>query len=627
MGFKKGLEKTAIPAALILGAVAVGAKKVIGSASDLNEAMSAVNVTFGDSADQVQHWSKSTDDAFSRVEFLSAAKTFAGFGKAADLTGDQLNDFSKDLIDAAGDMASFHNVPVAQVLDDLRSGLTGEVEPLRKYNILLNEAALNETAYAEGIAKRGHELTDQQKVLARQAFILQNLGAANNDYARTADGAANTERRLAANQEDTAASIGEGLMPAYQALLGVLEAVTGVMAEHTTAVTVGTLAITGLAAALLTANAALKVYNSQLLAGARARAIMLGIARFAGPVGLVAVGVLALGQGLKALGIQAKDAAGTFESVADAARDMDAALDNVQNTTKDLRRANLDNQAAILAVKAAHQTYTQTLKEEGKNALATKEAHNAYRQAQERQIDTQIRVNEATVRHNQSLVAQRKSIQEAKGQTAALTKGLDDARRRMIAATEVAGDYGSETEKNIARQEAMKATVDEAKDSLRNQIEAFHGNTTAAGQAAQRVLDYINQTNEIPDKKTTDILLHNMDHSLDQVEQLRLGISRIKTVNIIDFFIRTHGSAPGTTPTGIPRATGGPVSRARSYLVGERGPELFVPSSSGSIVPNHALGAPGRGTVAILEGDRQFVAWFRSMMGDYSLANGGREAI
>lgn len=37
------------------------------------------------------------------------------------------------------------------------------------------------------------------------------------------------------------------------------------------------------------------------------------------------------------------------------------------------------------------------------------------------------------------------------------------------------------------------------------------------------------------------------------------------------------GGAPG-------RATGGPVSPARPYLVGERGPELFVPSASGSIV-------------------------------------------
>jgi hypothetical protein len=37
------------------------------------------------------------------------------------------------------------------------------------------------------------------------------------------------------------------------------------------------------------------------------------------------------------------------------------------------------------------------------------------------------------------------------------------------------------------------------------------------------------------------------------------------------------------------RASGGPVSKNTPYIVGERGPELFVPGSSGGIVPNHAM--------------------------------------
>jgi hypothetical protein len=46
---------------------------------------------------------------------------------------------------------------------------------------------------------------------------------------------------------------------------------------------------------------------------------------------------------------------------------------------------------------------------------------------------------------------------------------------------------------------------------------------------------------------------------------------------------------------GLPgRATGGPVSPGRGYLVGERGPELFVPTSSGRVEPNHALGSRAR---------------------------------
>jgi len=39
------------------------------------------------------------------------------------------------------------------------------------------------------------------------------------------------------------------------------------------------------------------------------------------------------------------------------------------------------------------------------------------------------------------------------------------------------------------------------------------------------------------------------------------------------------------------RATGGPVSAGKAYLVGERGPELMVPGASGTVIPNHAISA------------------------------------
>ena len=47
---------------------------------------------------------------------------------------------------------------------------------------------------------------------------------------------------------------------------------------------------------------------------------------------------------------------------------------------------------------------------------------------------------------------------------------------------------------------------------------------------------------------------------------------------------------------GVPfMAMGGPVSAGSPYVVGERGPELFVPSSSGSIVPNSKMSSGGGG--------------------------------
>jgi hypothetical protein len=61
--------------------------------------------------------------------------------------------------------------------------------------------------------------------------------------------------------------------------------------------------------------------------------------------------------------------------------------------------------------------------------------------------------------------------------------------------------------------------------------------------------------------------------------------------------IRSGGRIPGAPGVSLPvRAVGGPVTGDRSYLVGERGPEVFTPSSGGFITPNNRLGG-GSSTV------------------------------
>ena len=64
--------------------------------------------------------------------------------------------------------------------------------------------------------------------------------------------------------------------------------------------------------------------------------------------------------------------------------------------------------------------------------------------------------------------------------------------------------------------------------------------------------------------------------------------------NVSDPFAAMAGAASITLPPGLDfsgfRASGGPVMGGQSYLVGERGPELFTPSSSGNITANGAMG-------------------------------------
>lgn len=54
---------------------------------------------------------------------------------------------------------------------------------------------------------------------------------------------------------------------------------------------------------------------------------------------------------------------------------------------------------------------------------------------------------------------------------------------------------------------------------------------------------------------------------------------------------------PSGAPTPQPRAIGGPVGGNTPYIIGENGPEIFIPWSNGSIVPNHRIGGIGAGEV------------------------------
>jgi hypothetical protein len=66
------------------------------------------------------------------------------------------------------------------------------------------------------------------------------------------------------------------------------------------------------------------------------------------------------------------------------------------------------------------------------------------------------------------------------------------------------------------------------------------------------------------------------------------------------------------------RASGGPVSPSSAYLVGEKGPEMFVPNTSGSIVPAHQTAANGGGVTSVVAalGDREIEKWLGSKTGE-----------
>lgn len=199
------------------------AKSSIDAASNLGETINKVNEIFEDSSQGILDWSENaaTSVGLSQQGALDAAASMAIFGKAAGLAGEDLNEFATDNVGMAADMASFFNTSVEDAAQALGAAFRGEAEPIRRYGVLLNDAVLKEKALELGIiSNTKNALTPQQKVLAANAVITDQLSDAQGDFARTSDGLANSQRILKAQMENVKTELGTAFLPLVTQFVG-----------------------------------------------------------------------------------------------------------------------------------------------------------------------------------------------------------------------------------------------------------------------------------------------------------------------------------------------------------------------------------------------------------------------
>jgi len=114
------------------------------------------------------------------------------------------------------------NLEVSEAAGLFQSGLAGETEPLRRFGIDLSAASVQAFAYKNGIAEAGEELTEQEKVQARYASLMEQTSKTQGDFANTSDSLANRQRVLNARWDDARAKLGRGLLPVVEDLVGVI---------------------------------------------------------------------------------------------------------------------------------------------------------------------------------------------------------------------------------------------------------------------------------------------------------------------------------------------------------------------------------------------------------------------
>lgn len=193
-------------------------------ASDLNESVNAVSVSYGDLAGEILKLGENSAKTFGlsqgdlnayATQFSAFVKTIAGDG------GDVVGTF-ETLVGRGTDFASVFNLDVADALQLFQSGLAGETEPLRRYGIDLSAAAVEAYALANGIGDGTAELTEAQKQQARYGALLEQTNAVQGDFINTSDELANKNRINAAEWENVQAKIGDAFLPVASQLADIL---------------------------------------------------------------------------------------------------------------------------------------------------------------------------------------------------------------------------------------------------------------------------------------------------------------------------------------------------------------------------------------------------------------------
>jgi hypothetical protein len=214
--------------------VAAFAKESIMAASNMAESLSKVQVVFGEGAAEVEAFGKSAAQnlGISNQAALEAAGTYGNLFQAFGLGQGESQKMSTSLVQLAADMASFNNTSIDQAITALRSGLSGETEPLKRFGVALSEVRLKEEAMRMGLIETmSGTLPVAIKSQAAYSLILKDTALAQGDYARTADGTANTMKTLQAKMEDAKVALGDALMPAFRGLLKILDLLIPVLTK------------------------------------------------------------------------------------------------------------------------------------------------------------------------------------------------------------------------------------------------------------------------------------------------------------------------------------------------------------------------------------------------------------
>lgn len=567
-GAKAGAAFKGALGAIGLTTIAAGmlgfAKASIDAASALEEAENKASVVFGSSFPKVSEFARETADAFNLSEraALDFAGAFAPVFKNAGFGADAVADLSTALTAFTADFASFNNLSIDEAFQKIQSGLAGETEAVRRYGIDVSAAAVQTEAYAMGIAEVGDKLTEAQKIQARTSLILKDGADAMGDSARTADSYANVQKDLAENVEDLSASIGQFLTPAVSESVDTLSTLVEVLG---------------------------KVIPEADAAGDSAFDLGDTLSNSVSPIGFLVGQYQQLQDGLSGVkglfGESAEEAGRSAESLYETA---DAALRSSLGNEELADSADLAADAAkaesdaiddlASAIEGLGSKFSDADAAQDGLTESISDAREPFRELRDAQKELASATDESARKAARQKVEAAKAAITMKGNSEAALKNRDALR-----------ELASKTLQSAAAMTTLDGDTERAAAETRRGRVAFIEIATQFGLTKKEARTYADQLGLIQKDVKSNVALDGVEKAKADAKAVRdavLSIPQFRQVEIRTKATKIIGESEA-------RASGGPVSAGKTYMVGEQGPELLrLQGSNGVITPNSRSAVP-----------------------------------
>lgn len=196
--------------------------------SAIVELENVIDTSFGslkkgyeDISGYIYKWAQGTIDAFGVSQLAAeryAGRLMAMFNSSGfDVTEGMRDSAAKmttELIERAGDVASFYDITVDEAMTKFQSGLAGMTRPLRSLGVNMSVANMQAYAMSQGITTAWKDMDQATQMALRYQYILNATQYAEGDFGRTSLSAANQVRILQLNLQQLSAVMGQGLISA-----------------------------------------------------------------------------------------------------------------------------------------------------------------------------------------------------------------------------------------------------------------------------------------------------------------------------------------------------------------------------------------------------------------------------